>query len=172
MKRLFSFMVLLVGISLIVLSCGQEQKAKKLIREEFKETLNDYKSYEPVSYGTLTPIYRMDKEVLLSPQQELQSAQDDYASWTKLSEEYKNEYGEDSQKYLESLEVLALMEERLNEAEQLNPKLEQKPKEVIGWTMDHKYRARVPAGGFRLFVTRFSFDKNMTMVLSTKDLTD
>lgn len=172
MNRSFFFAVLLFGASLIVLSCGQDQKAKKLIREEFKETLNDYKSYEPVSYGALTPIYRQDKEVAMTPQQKLQSAQDDYSTWIKLSEEYKKEYGEESQKFKESLEVLALIKERISEAEQEDSIVEEKPKEVIGWTMEHKYRARVPAGGYKLSITQFVFDKNMTMVISTKDLND
>lgn len=170
MKRFFPFAILLLLGCLIVIACGQEHKAKRLIREEFKETLNDYKSYEPVSFGVLSPIYELEKEATMSPQQVLKSAQDDYATWTRLSEEYKNEYGEDSQKYKESLEVLALIKERLAEAEQADPVFEQKPKVVIGWTMEHKYRARIPAGGYKLFNTRFVFDKDLTNVVMTQNI--
>ena len=171
-------------LSVLFASCGYEQKAKRLIREEFKETLNDYKSYEPVSYSELLPLYKPEveaKEATMTPEQKLKSAQNDYASWVQLSEDYKKEFGEDSQKYKESLDIIALLKERLQEAEQesssvaeqgIVPKAEEKPREVIGWVLEHKYRARIPAGGYKLFITQFVFDKDMTMVVSTKDLTD
>ncbi|HEX4373688.1 MAG TPA: hypothetical protein VHZ50_10330 [Puia sp.] len=42
-------------ISLILSGCTftREGKAKKLINEELKMTLNDYKSYEPMKFGNL-----------------------------------------------------------------------------------------------------------------------
>lgn len=175
MKRLL-FTVSFFICTVLCVSCGNQQKAKRLIRQEFKETLNDYKSYEPVSYSELSPVYMPDSEVRdLTPQEKLKSAQDDYNSWVKLVEEYKQEYGENSDRYKEGLKTLEYVKGLLDEAEknaQAESSVKEKEKEIIGWTLTHKYRARVPAGGYKLFVNTFLFDENMTEVISVKDNTD
>lgn len=46
--------VLVLLLFPMIFSCNsQEKRAQKLIKEEMRLTLNDFKSYEPVQYGTL-----------------------------------------------------------------------------------------------------------------------
>lgn len=49
-KRILTF----IALSVILFSCSNNtDRAKKLIKEELSKSLNDFKSYEPVQYGTL-----------------------------------------------------------------------------------------------------------------------
>ena len=47
--------ILLTLLSILITSCSQtnESKAKKVIKEYFKETLDDYDSYTPMNYSEL-----------------------------------------------------------------------------------------------------------------------
>ena len=47
--------ILLTLLSILITSCSQtnESKAKKVIKEYFKETLDDYDSYSPVSFSEI-----------------------------------------------------------------------------------------------------------------------
>ena len=47
--------ILLTLLSILITSCSQtnESKAKKVIKEYFKETLDDYDSYSPMNYSEL-----------------------------------------------------------------------------------------------------------------------
>jgi hypothetical protein len=48
---LFVFAVLFIGC------VSKEQRAKKLIKEELRKTLHDFKSYEAVTFGTLDSVF-------------------------------------------------------------------------------------------------------------------
>jgi hypothetical protein len=54
MKKLFLFVV----VAVVVSSCGNNKEtAQKLIDEELSHTLSDYKSYHPISFGSLDSLF-------------------------------------------------------------------------------------------------------------------
>lgn len=46
-------LLLLLILSTALTSCSNEQKAKKAIKEHLSKTMHDFKSYEPVEFGTI-----------------------------------------------------------------------------------------------------------------------
>src|SRR5579862_4156486 len=77
-------------------SCGHkspEERAKKLIDEQMKLTLNDYKSYEPVTFGKLDssftdfkddPKYIADAKTADSVMKEMNSMSEDMKIYGQL----------------------------------------------------------------------------------------
>lgn len=54
MKKL----LFVIGVALVLFSCGNNKEtAQKLIDEELSHTLSDYKSYHPISFGSLDSLY-------------------------------------------------------------------------------------------------------------------
>jgi len=54
MKKLFLFIIAAVALA----SCGNnEQTAQKLINEELKNKLTDFKSYHPIAFGALDSLF-------------------------------------------------------------------------------------------------------------------
>lgn len=51
-----SILTLLIAFTVLV-SCSNEDKAKKAIKKHLSETMHDFKSYEPVKYGSLDSTY-------------------------------------------------------------------------------------------------------------------
>jgi hypothetical protein len=59
MKKLFLFIIAVVAFA----SCGNnDQTAQKLINEELKHTLTDFKSYHPIAFGALDSLFSSYKK--------------------------------------------------------------------------------------------------------------
>ena len=163
-------------------SCSSpERKAQKAIKEYLKFTLNDFKSYEPVSYGKIdyafssyevSPEYRksLDKVVIWD------SISEDFASQSIKAREkveiyhYPDYYLDKSHEYY-GLAVKASDSADFYKVEMAKAKNSYEPT-IIGWKMKHTFRARIPAGGYKLNDYIFYFDKEFSKVTKSIDLSE
>lgn len=134
-----------IGVIIMTLLLGctiknPQLKAKKVIREHFKLTLNDYKSYEPLVYGELVRVN----------------------SFIEVKDQLTNMV-----KTFDSLFAAGLTEENMRLMDyniQKRDSIRNSNKNGPGWKMDHTFRARIPAGGYMLHHYVIYFDLDITEV--------
>jgi len=147
MKRLLLIVSQLIVI-IFISGCNTDDpmwKAKRVIRENFQMNLNDYKSYEPVEYGSLV-VVKSISEV----KQTLDSL------FRRIDSETNTEEG--------SYETWRI----LQSIDSIRKSVENGP----GWKLDHTFRARIPAGGYMLHHYEIYFDPEITKVKKIIDLTE
>lgn len=170
MKRII---VVIVAVAAIFTSCtSPEKKAQKLIKERLKETLHDYKSYEPVNFSGLDSNFT---DVFSD------TAYSNYADIVIYYSKSLDEYEEKADRYrgrsyFESEYSVALSmakwcRDSLIHYLEICKEIEKDfVPEFIGWKMTHKFRANNGNGALRLGENRYYFDKDVTKVLRTEDL--
>ena len=190
--------ILLTLLSILITSCSQtnESKAKKVIKEYFKETLDDYDSYSPMNYSELNMTetkWKLPKE--LEPE---------LIKLTEVVKRINQQFGytieitSDVDYYIEKIDANHFIEEinkytgekyKKHTTEEFRSKLEkEKPlwlefkhyqdkinasknnfqPEFIGWKMTHKFRAKNRMGGNELNEIEFQFDKDITKVVKAR----
>ena len=181
--------ILLTLLSILITSCSQtnESKAKKIIKEYFKETLDDYDSYSPVSFSEITMAktkWELPKE--LEPELE---------KLAKIAKKINNSgYGNinttsDADYHIQSVdEYLEIISKKESNDKKVNKVKEWKvlwlefkhyqdkinasknnfQPEFIGWKMTHKFRAKNRVGGNELNEIEFQFDKDITKVVKVR----
>lgn len=145
-------------------------KAKALIRQEFKENMNDYASYSPVSYSSLDSLFtspfedesinrtleRTIKAQIKAGAENLEIT-DDVTPIIEAIEKEPELYKEGA---LDNCKVYAAYQKiLLSELKNFVP-------EFIGWKLTHKYRAKNTYNATILHEFEFRFDKGMTKILS------
>lgn len=170
---IFSALVLLNSCS------SPEIKTKKAIKEYLKFTLNDFKSYEPVSYGKIEYAFSSYE---VSP--EYRKNLDKVNRWDSISEDFALRSKEAREKveihhypdtYLDkSYEYYGLSVKASDSANFYMYKMEKAKNsfeaEIIGWEIKHVFRARIPAGGYKLNNYTFYLDKDLSKVVKSFDL--
>ena len=174
MKSNVCFLILI----LFLVSCSSpEGKARNAIKEKLKMTLNNFKSYESVKFGTLDSLF---SDVTTSSEYEALKTKRE--SWIKLAEEEKKADEEKIQTALKNgnphhipiIKEFSLMPRCLDSAEAYLNKLKSVEKSYkprfIGWSMTHLYRAKNLAGNYKLNNESFYFDKELSKVVGTIDM--
>ena len=181
--------ILLTLLSILITSCSQtnESKAKKVIKEYFKETLDDYDSYSPVSSSEITMAktkWKLPKE--LEPELEkleeiaekinrsgfgnidiTSDADDIIKDLDEISEySYKKKLDKSRIKKIENWKALWLEFKHYQDIIYTSKNSFQP--EFIGWKMTHKFRAKNRMGGNELNEIEFQFDKDITKVVKTR----
>ena len=187
MKKVTS--ILFALLSILITSCSQtnESKAKKIIKEYFKETLDDYDSYSPVSSSEITMAktkWKLPKE--LEPELEkleeiaekinrsgfgnidiTSDADDIIKDLDEISEySYKKKLDKSRIKKIENWKALWLEFKHYQDIIYTSKNSFQP--EFIGWKMTHKFRAKNRMGGNELNEIEFQFDKDITKVVKTR----
>lgn len=169
MKVHFSIITLVI----LLISCSSpEQKAKKAIKEYLKYTLNDFKSYEPVSFGKI--------EVAYSNYEDSPIVKQYFDEAEKFLEKAKENNEEADNWGYEHTIIRDSYRKQANEALDRADKIMQKVDSiklhfvptVIGQKMTHMFRARIPAGGYKLNDYIFYFDKEFSKVTKSIDLSE
>jgi len=186
---------ILVFLFLVLLNIYSQQKitplikAKHLIKKELFSTLNDFSSYQPVSFSKVEKLFSdpFENEEIIKSLDDLESYKKETGKWGEylslkdfgttdtimntisrllnLAKENKlddlaTEYGNISMKLLQyKLQQQIIMDEIK----------EHKP-EFIGMKVIHKYRAKNSLGAYVLKSTEFRFDKNITYILKSVEL--
>jgi hypothetical protein len=170
MKTFVSFFIVVT----LLFSCSSpEKRAQKAIKEDLRLSLHDFKSYEPVQFGKLE-IANSSVEDL--PEYNLCIAMAD--SFLKQGREYNDkadmydsDYSRD--KYWEYSELsrstLDSSQKYIDKAKSME--LHFVPK-VSGWKMAHSFRARTLEGNYKLDQYEFYFDKGITKVIKSVDLSE
>lgn len=147
MKKL----LLLFTASLFLVSCSNEQKAKKAIRVYLSKNINDFKSYEPVEYGDLDGIFNNKYEKMLDAEMIIK----DSIIFQRKVYEYKFENTDSLEKYTA---LLADAVEKL----QLGTKDHEH--KLIGFEQYHKFRAKNSFGATVMRIGLFTFDPELKRV--------
>ena len=168
MKKLF-FMYILF-FSCIFISCRtQEQKADKLIEEQFFKTLLDFESYQKIETKIIDCAYRNG----LNSEECIKDAEDIVFL---MKEAFKNSSeAEESNIMSIQLYYLNLAEEQINKSLVLCENLKNKIKtynhnEIIGYEVIHRFRCKNRGGQFRIVDYRFIVDSKMKKILFYNDL--
>ena len=174
---LFLFILFTVCISCTV---SPEDRAKKLIREDFKAYAHDYESYKPESFGPLDSLFYQfknsdDAEYL---REEIDNAILQHKEYTRQANEYDEKVKRSFSWYEEVIYIaareqaaeLALeMYERISYYEKKYDSLDKAFKPVfLGWTMDHFFTINDRQGKSVHAKKRFYFDKGVDTLLLGK----
>lgn len=197
MKKIILLFALL---PIFITSCEQtkETKAEKVIKKYFKETMDDYGSYTPVSFSELT----MAKTEWELPK-ELEPELTELIEVVKRINQqfgYKIDPMQDAEYYIERINANHFIDEinkytgekyKKHTTEEFRNKLFKEKKiwlefkhyqdiiyaskksfqpEFIGWKMTHKFRAKNRMGGTELNELKFQFDKDITKVVKVRKL--
>jgi len=174
-QNLFIMRNLVIVFTLVFLtaSCySPEKKAQNLIKQYLKESLHDWKSYEPVKFGSLdslhTTLYSVKEFV--------------------LAKEEINRFGKIVKDYLETAESLSgyqfLREEALKYAELARRNIDSMKvyeeianeissrfiPEFVGWSMTHSFRANNAGGNKVIGHREYIFNKELTIILNSEDI--
>jgi hypothetical protein len=156
-----------VVLATVLFGCtSPEKKAQKLIEEKLQEILNDPKSYEPVSFGSLdsafTSVYENLDYIRINAKYTVYSGNVE----DKSNYEY---FDEDKIKYVVDFE---LWQSEIDTAKKYIAVLEKMEKEFIpefkGWSMTHKLRAKNAMNATILGEYIFWFDKDITKIIDYK----
>lgn len=172
--------VLLLTILFIPLAGLSQQKlskldkAKQLIRKEFKETMNDYASYSPVSYGKVDSLFTSvydDEDCVNS-----------YLRAMKDKEKAGLHKVEGLPDVSETIKEMKANDRLYKNGAILNWEIYQSSREIfylflknfhptfIGWKIIHKYRTKNTYNATILKKQEFHFNKEMTTITEIKDL--
>jgi hypothetical protein len=162
------------SLVILLFSCSSpENKVKKAIKEELRLTLHDFKSYEPVQFGkieTASSSWEYSPEVAICYGKE--------EKFLSLCKEYGDkadfyDYDHSSETYLkyyklynDYMDSIRLSNDKIDSI-----KLHFVP-EVIGWQMIHSFRAKNLAGNLGMHQYQFVFDKDITHVIRSVDLSE
>jgi hypothetical protein len=156
-------------ISLILSSCSNnEKKAKKLIKDYLKTTMNDYSSYEPMEFSKLDSTKSMfesserGKSLLDLQQITLKAATFNMEQMAKtynsplIDSLFNQSFKRDMR---ESDSLFDLIK---REREHFKP-------ELIGWEISHTFRGKNGFGGTIINNIGFRFDINLTEIIEVID---
>ena len=137
--------LLLSVLAVMLCACSQQHKAEKMVKKYLKENLDDFKSYDPISFSDLQPIYLKDKlgEVLHT----LKDFKDTSFDETRISE--------DSMFYAtvcHDIDSVQLIYDQAISSE------------IYGWKIEHSYRASNKLGATEKYTEVFEFDKDMSEI--------
>jgi len=159
---------------MMVFSQTRTEKAKILIREYFKENMNDYSSYSPVSYGKLDSLFTKiydDESILSTYEWTMEAAKD--ANLTDVDVTY------DLTEIIESMETRAhlykegaILKWKIYEGRRkiLMEFIKLFTPEFIGWEITHKYRAKNQYNATILYNKEFRLNKGMTKITEIIDI--
>ncbi len=171
MKKHINIILLILAISLGLFSCSQskikENKAKKLALKELKTQMNDWQSYESVSWGKLDT---MCNQPPLSNKF--------FFSYLKKDFSYKF----DSLALADSLKKIPQTDKRYNiindSINHIKMLLSKNDKSgwsylyknyLVGYRIEHTFRGNNGYGGKVINKVEFFFDKDLTKVIKIDD---
>lgn len=170
---------ILLFLSLI--SCNnQEKRSKKLINQYMKEHLNDYKSYESVSFGTLDSAFSR-----VSDTKEWKDYDQKYLEFEKKADDASEKMKKmidnigfhSLYTYKEDKFTMELLKDKVSQwADSMkfyNDKMiilnKDFKKEFIGWKLTHTFRANNIIGNKIIEKYDFIFDEKINKIIDIRD---
>ena len=140
--------ILLASVLVVMLcACSQQHKAEKMVKKYLKENLDDFKSYDPISFSDLQPIYL--KDVI----------EDDISRYTDEAEKF-SVFSDSGDAQLQSIYT-----KTRHKIDSLNEVLHTVDASIIdGWKIEHSYRATNKLGATEKHTEVFEFDKDMSEI--------
>ncbi len=174
MRRYFLFLLILISLpAFSQQKLTRLEKAKQLIRKEFKETMNDYASYSPVSYGKVDSLFTspFDDGII--------------KIYFDRAFEYREKAGITLDMTIDATPIIEAIEKepekykagvlghiKLYESyrSMLMESISKYVPEFIGWKLTHKYRTKNIYNAVILKEQEFQFNKEMTELVNIKEL--
>lgn len=164
------FICILVA-ALLLCSCekSNEDKAKDVIKQHLKESLNDWNSYEPVKFSSLDSTFTRSTEDTF-----IKGAIEQFEYWQKKADSYqknmkvfnalsssfgKEQYAIASSDYNNAVDSMKFFSDKYKEA------LANFTPEFIGFEMQHKFRANNALGNKVITSNKYYFDTDITIIL-------
>lgn len=168
-----NLIILLIGFMCVgACSSSNEDKAKRAVKDYLKENLDNFKSYEPVSWGNLRE-FSIDsiKQNDSYYQEHLHSANEALKRSKELRiiiDSYKSEKDTMSIEYAEFVAQIEGCKARYeSEQEKLSNYLKTAYSDDSYWVIDHKYRASNNVGALILNEETFFINKDCSSVINT-----
>ena len=173
MKKLFSLAIFLIS-GLAMTSCqSNEEKAQKLIRDNFFQTMHDFGSYEPIetvvkeakqSMYTDADVWK-DINALTVVYDGLIERKASYNAAAKSSYSSKREIEMKKE----------LLEKQTKEFDSLYRKVKENERQIdsiktIGWEVNHKFRCKSQEGIALIKECRFVMDKDFKAILIEEEI--
>lgn len=140
--------ILLASVLVVMLcACSQQHKAEKMVKKYLKENLDDFKSYDPISFSDLQPIYL--KDVI---QEDIDRLTDEVDKFSVFND------SDDAQ-------LQSIYTEACHRADSLKNVIDTVNGTIIdGWKIEHSYRASNKLGATEKYTEVFEFDKDMSEI--------
>lgn len=172
MKKL----LFIISVACVVfMSCrSDESKAKKLIKQSLRQSLQNPKSYKAIEFGTLDsafstieeyPLYNASYSRLLlfsKKGEEVLTEIENYKNPLSQDDKQKrNALLEDSKRYVDSIKYYQRMHEKM--VNDFRPAFK-------GWKMTHRFKADNLRGHEVASNFIYYFDKKVTRIVSSEDI--
>ncbi len=165
MKNHINIFILMLVISLGFISCSKEYKAKHLALKELKDTLNDWESYESVSWGNLdtlktSPSADLKLDSLIYSFNLVSALVEDCRQKTNEAVTEGDNYRANKtyNTSMKLMKILGTITDSITlEGKRFKPKF-------IGYKMKHSFRNNNEFGGKVLKHVEFFFNKSLTKV--------
>lgn len=177
MKRKTSLLIITALIPLFAFpqkKLTRLEKAKRLIRTELKNTMNDYASYSPVSYGKIDSLFTSPAEddfyvnsYSKAIEAKYEAGLGDIEGLPDVSETIKEMEREPNKYKAGSIENWKIYQAK---RDLFYSSLQYFHKKFIGWKLIHKYRGKNTYNATILKEQEFRFDKAMTRIIAVKDV--
>jgi len=150
---------------------------KKTIRSYMSETLGDYESYSPVSYGSIDSLFTkpLDDKIIEGVLIETLKRKKEAGLGENIPITYSiSESIEKMKKESHLYKETTILNWEIYEAQRriLMSFIELFRPEFIGWEVMHKYRAKNRYGGIELFEYKFSLAKDFKSVMKVEENND
>ena len=164
---------ILLGLLLLFVSCSTSpiNKAKGLIKEDLKKSMNDFNSYESVEFGKLDSVYtslETDTEYI-----QVNASYDIYKKQLKKNlDEYLLDI-ESGDKRLMDLDkkYKDIYQGKVDSIGKIRAKIESDFRPVFkGWKVEHTFRGKNKLGALVLNKYVFYFDKDFTKVIDAESI--
>ena len=156
-------------LSITFFSCSSpEKRAQKLVKEDLKQTLHDFKSYEPVSFSELIDAYSdmqhdTDIPILFAKNEKLKEEREKYQNYEDRLYLYRSTAWNTILEYRAAMDSISdLMRNNLKTIEELYNSFKA---EKIGLKIKHTYRAKTLGGNFKLTTRVYVFDNDVTEII-------
>ncbi|WP_306505907.1 hypothetical protein [Alistipes ihumii] len=171
--RKFLLLFAAIACAALVGCSNPEKQAKKLVRQQLKETLHDWNSYESVKFGTLdsvyttvfdNPEYKIMSDEFIELVNEMGSAMDDYKRYRNMGYLFASERKAAYDRMTEYNNICEPLKFKMDSIKNIFVP------EFKGWSIDHSFRANNLAGHKGIHHERYYFDKEITQIVDSEDI--
>lgn len=166
----------LIAIAITACSVSNEQKAKQLIKDHLKSTMNDYSSYEPIEFSQLDTVYSSYYED--STYKVINRCYESSNEFLKTIEKYIEDANEFNSRIGRIVDRRGMafekyLPETKNKVDSLSVAMKNfrhnyKPK-MTGFSMNHKMRGKNAFGANVVNEMVFFFDNSLSKVTDVMD---
>ncbi|EKN09451.1 hypothetical protein HMPREF1076_04480 [Parabacteroides goldsteinii CL02T12C30] len=170
MKRL----IYILSVVIILCSCqkSNEDKAKEIVKQHLKENLNDWNSYEPISFSPLDSVFsvmEIDPDIIAA-ESKLKLFDRPFSLSTSMLETWKEDTVKYAKAYKEELSNWKMLNDSVFYYKSIVDSLKSNYQPRFeGFIIRHKYRANNENGVKLLYDVNFYLDILLSSVVDSDE---